>query len=89
VRELSLSSNPTGSPPLSTGAQPADHQAWAASLAFAAGHAQHRDRGQVGTASELWSFDALEREDRRWQQLHGRERKSLIARESLPRVWGQ
>jgi hypothetical protein len=27
---------------------------------FAAGHAQHRERGPVGTASELWSFDVLE-----------------------------
>jgi hypothetical protein len=29
---------------------------------FAAGHSQHRDRGSVGTASELWSFDVLELE---------------------------
>ena len=40
-----------------------DFQAWAASPAFAAGHAQHRDRGPVGIASELWSFDVLEREE--------------------------
>jgi hypothetical protein len=29
---------------------------------FAAGHAQHRTGGPVGTASELWSFDVLELE---------------------------
>ena len=37
-----------------------DFQAWAASRDFAAGHAQHRQSGPVGTASELWSFDVLE-----------------------------
>ena len=40
-----------------------DFQAWATSPAFAAGHAQHRDRGPVGIASELWSFDVPEREE--------------------------
>jgi heme oxygenase (mycobilin-producing) len=40
-----------------------DFQAWVASRDFAAGHAQHRERGPVGTASELWSFDVLERND--------------------------
>ena len=40
-----------------------DFQAWVASPDFAAGHAQHRERGPVGTASEIWSFDVLERED--------------------------
>ena len=40
-----------------------EFQAWVASSDFAAGHAQHRDRGPVGTASELWSFDVLERTD--------------------------
>jgi heme-degrading monooxygenase HmoA len=39
-----------------------DFQAWFASADFAAGHAQHRTSGPVGTASELWSFDVLERE---------------------------
>ena len=39
-----------------------DFQAWVASPAFAAGHAQHRTDGPVGVASELWSFDVLERE---------------------------
>jgi heme-degrading monooxygenase HmoA len=39
-----------------------DFQAWASSADFAAGHAQHRDSGPVGTASELWSFDVLESE---------------------------
>ena len=40
-----------------------DFQAWVAGPDFAAGHAQHRERGPVGSASELWSFDVLERED--------------------------
>lgn len=38
-----------------------DFQAWLASPDFAAGHSQHREKGPVGTASELWSFDVLER----------------------------
>jgi heme-degrading monooxygenase HmoA len=37
-------------------------QAWMASADFAAGHAQHRTDGPVGTHSELWSFDVLETE---------------------------
>jgi heme-degrading monooxygenase HmoA len=37
-------------------------RAWVASPDFAAGHAQHRESGPVGTASELWSFDVLETE---------------------------
>lgn len=41
-----------------------DFRAWLASSDFAAGHAQHRERGPVGTASELWSFDVLERQER-------------------------
>ncbi|HYF24256.1 MAG TPA: antibiotic biosynthesis monooxygenase [Baekduia sp.] len=40
-----------------------DFQAWVASADFAAGHAQHRTDGPVGTASEIWSFDVLEREE--------------------------
>lgn len=39
-----------------------DFKAWASSPDFAAGHSQHRQEGPVGTASELWSFDVLERE---------------------------
>jgi heme-degrading monooxygenase HmoA len=39
-----------------------DFQAWVSSADFAAGHAQHRTSGPVGTASEVWSFDVLERE---------------------------
>ena len=39
-----------------------DFQAWASSPDFAAGHSQHRQEGPVGTASELWSFDVLERD---------------------------
>jgi heme oxygenase (mycobilin-producing) len=40
-----------------------DFQAWVASPDFAAGHAQHREGGPVGTASELWSFEVLELEE--------------------------
>ena len=40
-----------------------DFQRWLASRDFAAGHSQHREKGPVGTASELWSFDVLERKD--------------------------
>jgi heme oxygenase (mycobilin-producing) len=40
-----------------------DFEAWLASSDFAAGHSQHRAGGPVGTASELWSFDVLEREE--------------------------
>lgn len=40
-----------------------DFQAWVRSPDFAAGHAQHREDGPVGTSSEIWSFDVLERED--------------------------
>ncbi len=39
-----------------------DFQAWVRSPDFAAGHAQHRESGPVGTASEIWSFDVLETE---------------------------
>ncbi len=38
-----------------------DFQAWMQSRDFAAGHSQHREHGPVGTSSELWSFDVLER----------------------------
>lgn len=40
-----------------------DFQAWLKSSDFAAGHSQHRQKGPVGTSSELWSFDVLERRD--------------------------
>ena len=40
-----------------------DFQAWMKSADFSAGHAQHRTQGPVGTGSELWSFDVLEREE--------------------------
>ena len=36
-------------------------QAWMSSADFGAGHAQHSSNGPVGTASEVWSFDVLER----------------------------
>ena len=39
----------------------AHFEAWVASRDFVAGHSQHREKGPVGTASELWSFDVLER----------------------------
>jgi heme oxygenase (mycobilin-producing) len=38
-----------------------DFQAWMQSTDFSAGHSQHRSSGPVGTASEVWSFDVLER----------------------------
>ena len=37
-----------------------DFTAWVKSADFAAGHAQHREGGPIGTASEIWSFDVLE-----------------------------
>lgn len=37
-----------------------DFMAWVKSPDFAAGHAQHREEGPVGTKSEIWSFDVLE-----------------------------
>jgi heme-degrading monooxygenase HmoA len=40
-----------------------DFRAWVASPDFAAGHAQHRSEGPVGTNSELWSFEVLERQE--------------------------
>jgi heme-degrading monooxygenase HmoA len=40
-----------------------DFRAWMQSAGFGAGHAQQRADGPVGTASELWSFDVLEREE--------------------------
>jgi heme oxygenase (mycobilin-producing) len=39
-----------------------DFNAWVRSPDFAAGHAQHRSSGPVGTSSEIWSFDVLETE---------------------------
>ena len=40
----------------------ADFEAWVRSPDFAAGHAQHREGGPIGTASEIWSFEVLETE---------------------------
>jgi heme oxygenase (mycobilin-producing) len=37
-----------------------DFRRWLASPDFQAGHRQHGERGPVGSASELWSFDVLE-----------------------------
>ncbi|MHB1838083.1 MAG: antibiotic biosynthesis monooxygenase family protein [Solirubrobacteraceae bacterium] len=39
-----------------------DFQAWLRGPDFAAGHAQHRKDGPIGSASELWSFEVLETE---------------------------
>jgi heme oxygenase (mycobilin-producing) len=39
-----------------------DFRAWMSGPDFAAGHAQHRESGPLGTASEVWSFDVLELE---------------------------
>jgi heme-degrading monooxygenase HmoA len=39
-----------------------DFRAWVSGPDFAAGHAQHRSGGPVGTGSEIWSFDVLETE---------------------------
>jgi len=39
-----------------------DFMAWVKGPDFAAGHAQHRSGGPVGTGSEIWSFDVLELE---------------------------
>lgn len=39
-----------------------DFQGWVRSPDFAAGHAQHRESGPVGTGSEIWSFDVMETE---------------------------
>ena len=37
-----------------------DFMNWVKSEDFAAGHSQHREKGPVGTNSEIWSFDLLE-----------------------------
>jgi heme oxygenase (mycobilin-producing) len=37
-----------------------DFQNWVQSDDFRAGHVQHRERGPVGTSSEIWSFELLE-----------------------------
>jgi heme-degrading monooxygenase HmoA len=48
-----------------------DFMAWVRSPDFAAGHAQHREGGPVGTSSEIWSFDVLEREEAAAQATEG------------------
>jgi heme-degrading monooxygenase HmoA len=40
----------------------ADFETWVRGPDFAAGHAQHRQGGPIGTASEIWSFEVLETE---------------------------
>lgn len=39
-----------------------DFEAWVKGADFRAGHAQHSERGPIGSASEIWSFDVLETE---------------------------
>lgn len=41
----------------------ADFDAWLQSPAFQHGHRQHSEGGPVGSASELWSFDVIQREE--------------------------
>lgn len=41
----------------------ADFDAWVNSAAFQHGHKAHSSQGPVGSASELWAFDVLQRED--------------------------
>lgn len=41
----------------------ADFNAWLESRAFQHGHRQHGEKGPVGTASELWAFDVIQREE--------------------------
>ncbi len=38
-------------------------QAWVESPAFQHGHKQHDQKGPVGSASELWAFDVIQREE--------------------------
>jgi heme-degrading monooxygenase HmoA len=40
-----------------------DFEAWVNSPAFQHGHRAHSSDGPVGTGSELWSFDLVEREE--------------------------
>lgn len=37
--------------------------AWVQSPAFQHGHRAHAEHGPVGTASELWAFDVIQREE--------------------------
>jgi heme-degrading monooxygenase HmoA len=39
-----------------------DFEAWLASPAFQHGHRAHSTQGPVGTGSEVWSFDVVQRE---------------------------
>lgn len=38
-------------------------EAWVQSPAFQHGHKQHDEKGPVGSASELWSFEVIQREE--------------------------
>ena len=37
--------------------------AWVQSAAFTRGHRAHHEQGPVGSQSELWSFEVIQRED--------------------------
>ena len=39
-----------------------DFDAWMKSTYFAEGHAQHKQRGAVSTASEVWMYEVIEAE---------------------------
>jgi heme-degrading monooxygenase HmoA len=39
-----------------------DFEAWLSSPAFQHGHRTHNTEGPVGTGSEVWSFDVVQRE---------------------------
>lgn len=43
--------------------------AWVESPAFQHGHKQHDQKGPVGSASELWAFDVIQREEGPGQEL--------------------
>ena len=40
-----------------------DFEAWMNSAAFGHGHRAHTTEGPVGTGSDLWSFDVVQREE--------------------------
>jgi heme oxygenase (mycobilin-producing) len=40
-----------------------DFERWAQSPAFQHGHRQHQSEGPVGTASSLWAYDVVQREE--------------------------
>ncbi len=52
-------------------ASEADFRAWVESPAFQHGHRQHGEGGPVGSASELWAFDVIQREEGEEREEHG------------------